>query len=183
MNEALLLIVVWVGLFVVPGVVRARTTSPQATVGGFERAMNVLRSEPSAHGGGRTLMVPGDASRIVARPVDTGAAAGVSGPQDPVLARRRTWFVRGLLAVAVTFGLALLFGGAMWFAFLAAAGLTAAYVTVLRRLKLQRDQARQVVRSIEPAEEAAVPPVGQVAVGGDEAWVGSGTVRLRRWDG
>jgi len=182
-NEPLvLLILVWAVLFV-PGAVRARNTSPHATVGGFERAMDVLRSESYVGGGGRSLMVPADAGRIVERPVEHGVAgSGHAVPsEDPVIARRRMWFIRGLFAVGLTFGFALLLGGAAWLLFAAVVVGDAAYVAVLRRLKVQRDEARQVVRQLD-LEAGPTPVTGQLTAGGEEAWVGSGTVRLRRWD-
>jgi hypothetical protein len=177
-----LLGLVWAALFL-PGAVRAHNTSPHVTVGGFERAMNVLRSDGSGRGGGRRLMVPDDPARIVARPAyDPGPVVRDQPAEDPVITRRRLWFVRALLGCALTFGFALLLHGAAWLIFLATAGATAAYVSVLRRLKQQRDEARAVVQQLE-LDDQPLPEVGQVAVGGEEAWVGSGSVRLRRWDG
>jgi hypothetical protein len=177
-----LLGLVWVALFL-PGAVRAHNTSPHVTVGGFERAMNVLRSDGSRRGGGRRLMVPDDPARIVARPAhDLGPApGGERSTEDPVIARRRLWFVRALLASVLTLGSALLLQGVAWLLFLATAAATAAYVVVLRRLKQQRDEARAVVERLD-LHEQPLPEAGQVAVGGEEAWVGSGSVRLRRWD-
>ena len=177
----MLLILVWAALFV-PGAVRARNTSPHVTVGGFEHAMNVLRSDGHKAGRGRRVMVPDDAGRIVARPVDGHVVTAGVRAEDPVVARRRTWFVRALLATGASFGLALLIGGGAWLVFLAIAVATTAYVVVLRHLKLQRDEARQVVRQLDLDDEV-VATTGQVAAGGEESWVGSGTVRLRRWDG
>lgn len=177
----MLLILVWAAL-VVPGAVRARNTSPHVTVGGFERAMNVLRSEGHTGGRGRRVMVPDDAGRIVARPVDEHLVARAAPTEDPVVARRRLWFVRALLATGVSFGLALLLGGGAWLLFLGVTIATAAYVAVLRHLKLQRDEARQVVQQLDLDDEV-VATTGQVAVGGEDSWVGSGTVRLRRWEG
>jgi hypothetical protein len=177
-----LLGLVWAVLFL-PGAVRAHNTSPHVTVGGFERAMNVLRSDGQRRGGGRRLMVPDDPARIVARPVhDAGSDVLGRVSEDPVIARRRTWFVRSLLACLVTFGLALLVQGAAWLLFLASVAATAAYVAALRRLKQQRDEARAVVRELDLRDQP-LAEVGQVAVGGEDAWVGSGSVRLRRWDG
>lgn len=129
-------------------------------------------------------MVPADAARIVARPVDDRiepvmAAAVV---EDPVIARRRVWFLRSLVVCVLTLGFALLFQGAAWLLFLATASATMAYVAVLRRLKQQRDEARSVVRELD-LRGAVVGDAGQVAVGAEDSWVGSGTVRLRRWDG
>jgi hypothetical protein len=177
-----LLGLVWAVLFL-PGAVRAHNTSPHVTVGGFERAMSVLRSEGQRRGGGRRLMVPDDPARIVARPAHEGSPAVTAPPsEDPVVTRRRTWFVRALLACVATLGLALLLQGAAWLLFLGTTAATAAYVAVLRRLKQQRDQARAVVRELDLRDQP-LATAGQVAVGGEEAWVGSGSVRLRRWDG
>lgn len=128
-------------------------------------------------------MVPADPARIVARPVDDRiepAAAAVT--EDPVIARRRVWFVRALLACVVTLALALVVQGAAWVVFLATVSVTAVYVAVLRRLKQQRDEARSVVRELD-LRDGSVGDGGQVAVGAEDTWVGSGTVRLRRWDG
>lgn len=175
-----LLGLVWAALFL-PGAVRAHNTSPHVTVGGFERAMNVLRSDGNRRAAGRRLMVPDDPARIVARPAHDHPASSETAAEDPVVARRRSWFVRALVACVVTLGAAVLLQGAAWLLFLGTVGATAAYVVVLRRLKQQRDQARAVVQQLD-LDEQPLPEVGQVAVGGEEVWVGSGSVRLRRWD-
>lgn len=128
-------------------------------------------------------MVPADPARIVARPVDDRIEPPAAvAAEDPVIARRRVWFLRSLAACVLTFGLALLLQGAAWLVFLATLSATAAYVAVLRRLKQQRDEARSVVRQLD-LREGVAGDAGQVAVGGEDTWVGSGTVRLRRWDG
>lgn len=128
-------------------------------------------------------MVPDDPARIVARPVHDATPDLDGGPaEDPVIARRRSWFVRALLTCVLTFGFALLLQGAAWLLFLGTVAATAAYVVALRRLKQQRDEARAVVRELDLRDQP-LAEVGQVAVGGEEAWVGSGSVRLRRWDG
>lgn len=128
-------------------------------------------------------MVPDDPARIVARPAhDPGPVVRDQPAEDPVLARRRAWFVRALVGCALSFGFALLLQGAAWLLFLGTAAATAAYVAVLRRLKQQRDEARAVVQQLDLRDQP-LPEAGQVAVGGEEAWVGSGSVRLRRWDG
>ncbi len=183
MNELLLLLIlVWAVVFL-PSAVRAHNTAPHVTVGGFERAMNVLRTDRHGGGGGRRLMVPADPARIVARPVRDAVTPVVEpAGEDPVIARRRVWFVRSLLASVLTFALALLLQGAAWLVFLATVAATAAYVIVLRRLKHQRDQARHVVRELAIDSES-LGDAGQVAAGGEDVWVGSGTVRLRRWEG
>ncbi len=177
----MLLILLWAAL-VVPGALKARNTSPHVTVGGFEHAMNVLRSEGHDGGRGRRVMVPDDAGRIVARPVGDHLVPQSMPSEDPVIVRRRLWFVRALLATGISLGLALLLGGGAWLLFAGVAVASAVYVVVLRHLKLQRDAARDVVRELD-LDDQAVATTGQVAVGGEDSWVGSGTVRLRRWDG
>jgi hypothetical protein len=179
-NEALvLLVLVWAGSLV-PGVLRSRNAAPHATVGGFERAMYVLRSDARDGSGGRQVLVPGDAGRIVQRPglIGEPVTPHRSRCSNPVIVRRLTWFRRGLVATGMTLVIALFAGGWFWLPFLVTLGLTSIYVAVLRHLKLQRDEARRVVSDLYidvAAEEqhVAVEP-------GD--WVGSGTVRLRRWN-
>lgn len=186
------LALVWAALLV-PGAFRARKASPHTTVGGFERAMDVLRSDTRPQLG-REVMVPGDASRIVDGPAGTEASAGPSSdpgsapprqPQeDPVVARRRFWFTRSLIGTAATLVLALLGGGGwLWVPFGVSLVLTAGYVAVLRHLKLQRDEAKRVVADLDlHRDDEVVIDVAAAEAGGGGAWSGSGTVRLRRWD-
>lgn len=226
MNEALVLLLLLWAVLLIPGALRSRRSSPHATVGGFSRAMDVLRARPDTgrDGQGRQVMVPVDASRIVERdqalhavrhdaagPGDAGgsvpetngdaAARSASEPvgtargtargatpagEDPLVARRRAWFLRLVVGSAVTLVLAVAVGNWMWLAFVVVAAVTAGYTALLRHLKLQHDQARRVVRDLDlPARSAAhasgtrervdATASGEVAVGS--------TVRLRRWDG
>jgi hypothetical protein len=202
----LLLVLVWAGLLV-PSAFRSRSTSPHVTVGGFERAMDVLRTDAEETNMGRTprgrgLLVPGDAGRIVQRPFtgDTTAPPLASRQQNPVQARREVWFVRALASVGVTLVVAILFGAWAWPLFATAVAGTAAYVGVLRHLKLQRDEARRVVADLDLHRDRGVIDVSDRATGttdagarvgagvgaeggsGSEPWAGSTTVRLRRWD-
>lgn len=189
-NEAIVLLLLLWAVLLLPGAVRSRNSSPHTTVGGFARAMDVLRAKP---GQGRELMVPGDAGRIVTglsnEPVERPAGSG--GParaEDPVIARRRSWFLRLLAATGLGLVLAVAVGGWLWLPFVMVALVTGGYVALLRHLKLQHDQARRVVADLElrrdgaPAEahepQRAVGD-GLVAPSGDTA---IGTVRLRRWD-
>ena len=184
MNEALVLLaLVWAAVLV-PQALRSRNASPHATVGGFERAMDVLRSDTSP---GRQVFVPGDAGRIVSREPTGSASPALVAEPSPVVGRdaavvdrRRAWFVRALAACGVSLLLAVLVGGWFWLPAVLTVLPTIAYVVVLRRLKLQRDEARRVVRELdldaEPPDEAM-----PAAVGGPSPT--SGTVRLRRWDG
>lgn len=187
MNEALIVIlaVIW-AVILLPGAIRSRRRSPRNTVGGFEHAMDVLnhrRRVPAP--GGRELMVPADATRIV-----TGDR------RSSVLRRRRRLFA-GLLVTAVLLVLiALVAGGSWWLPAAASLGALASYVTLLRRWKLQQQQAAsQVVRlperrerpAAEPSEElvsvAGGSPHGvPVATRPDEPWPAEASVRIRRWD-
>ncbi len=199
MNEALVLLaLVWAALLV-PAALRARAASPHATVGGFERAMDVLRSEAHADRA-RDTRGADDAPATSDRPSDV-AEAQARRPEDPVIVRRRLWFVRGLAATGATLVLAVIVGGWTWLPAIVITLVTAGYVAVLRHLKLQRDAAREVVRELDltGADPRLREQVGQgadavvverepVAVGqhpepADRSWTESGTVRLRRWDG
>jgi hypothetical protein len=177
-SEALVLVVVLWAAAMVPSAVRARNASPHVTVGGFERAMDVLRSEQRATPG-RRVMVPGDPERIVQRAVrapgpdgsssapgsgrSSGApgSAGSSGVpvspmsgrrfrrEDPRIARRRAWFERLLVASAAALAVGLIFGGWFWLLVAAFVPGTIGYMVRLRRLKVQRDEARRVVREFD----------------------------------
>lgn len=197
-NEALVVLILLSAAFVVPSALRNRHASPHVTVGGFERAMDILGSGPqevdmARSSNGRRLMVPGDANRIVERP-----SAGDPAPRttpvrirrpDPVVARREAWFIRSIAATGVSFLGAVVVGGYLWPLFAVVLLATLGYVAVLRHLKLQRDEARRVVaqldlhrdRTVIDVTDRAPQPVS-AAVGGSEPWVGSSTVRLRRWD-
>lgn len=196
MTDALVLLVLVWAVLLLPGAVRSRRTSPHVTVGGFERAMDVLRTEARG-AGGRELLVPRDASRIVdhapvgpnstrshtmpthTQPTNTRSTRT---PEDPIVARRRTNFIRALIATAVTLVLAVVVGGWLWVPFTLVAVGTAGYVAILRHLKLQRDEAKRVVREIDLThEEVGAGP--RVAVGGGAEELPHGSVRLRRWDG
>jgi hypothetical protein len=176
-NEAIVLLVLLWAVVLVPGAIRSRNrTSPHATVGGFERAMDVLRTKP---GTGRELLVPGDAGRIVTRDVNREEPRGPYRREDPVTQRRRSWFVRLLAGAGASFLLAVVFGGWLWMPFVMVVLVAGGYTALLRHLKLQRDEARRVVREIDVRDHGPRPVVedsGKVAAGGDSA------VRLRRWD-
>jgi hypothetical protein len=213
-NEALLLLLIlgWAAVLL-PSAIRSRRKSTLASVGGFERAMDVLRNRPD----GRQVMVPRDADRAgqivgeLSRPVIGPAAAGVPsvGRQLPsrqtaLLERRRQVFVRMLAADGVALVTALVFGGMFWTAFLLGAGVLAGYATLLRHYKVERDHARQVVRTIDIREfdqptpaERELMAVGaerhgeryderyeglQVANRPDEPWEPQSSVRIRRWN-
>lgn len=183
MNEALVVIlaVMW-ALILLPGALRGRRSSPQNTVGGFERAMDVLGHRGSP---GRRILVPDDAERIV----------GVPARQAAVVAKRRRVFTLLAGTTGVSFLLALLAGGAFWVLWVAAAVGTGAYVLVLLRHKAQRMQAEWVVRTLPPQEHqlqrqrlervvgGEVPLDLQVVTDPDAPWEPQAGVRIRRWDG
>ena len=172
----LLLVLVWVALLL-PSAVRSRLrSSPRTTVGGFRRAMDGLRDGADA---GATV-----AARVTAaapRPVAT-APVRSARREDPVLARRRTRFVRllgltGLAVVAAPF-----VGGTLaWTIALAAVGTTAATTVVLRRLTLQRAAARRVVVALDlrrPAPALHDEVTGELLLAAGSA---AEVVRLRSW--
>lgn len=118
----------------------------------------------------------------------------MSTHEDPLIARRRSRFLRALAGTVATFVLAVVVGGWVWPLFVVVAGAAVGYATILRRLKLQRDEARRVVRELDlRGDEGAEAPRHRVAVGagpvgsapgegGGRPTDGSGTVRLRRWE-
>jgi hypothetical protein len=180
-SEALVLLVLLWAVLLVPGALRSRNSSPHATVGGFERAMAVLRNEGrgTAHGAERQLLVPWDAGRIVGREVDPTVRSVPIRHEDPIVVQRRGWFTRAVGATGVALVLAVVLGGWMWLPFGLTALLTGGYVALLRHLKVQRDEARRVVRALDLAPVVDELPE-RVAVGAED-WSGDG-VRLRRWD-
>lgn len=194
MNEALILflVLIW-AILLIPSALRSRSaSSPHVTVGGFERAMDVLKTDRSK-GGGRSLLVPDDAGRIVAHGGDTivdvtdrrPAQAPVRRPaqrEDPSVAARRNWFMRLLALTVVTLVAAPLLGGIAWGLAVLAVAATGGYVVLLRRWKLQRDEVRTVVRQLDHVPAAPTASDRNVAppVAAGEA---PGAVRLRRWDG
>ena len=208
MDGALVVVLVlaW-ALLLLPSALRSRRSSPHATVGGFEEAMAVLRNRPQ----GREVMVPGDAARIVGYEDDEGLPADapvvVRYEQPParidaVLARRRRTLARLGAGTAVAVLLALIGGGLLWTVAVVSLGALGGYVALLRRWKLQREQAREVVRmlrtsqrrheaeTVKPVAHAVgeVPHIGgwddlQVATAPDEPWRQGAGVRIRRWEG
>lgn len=125
---------------------------------------------------------------------DVGEADRASVPQpssvklreNPMTVKRRTRFFRLLLLTVVAFGAAIFFGGMLWPLFAVLLATTIAYVVVMRRIKIQRDEARRVVRELRlrPPDVYGAQPGLSRAAGAEsmsEAYA-STTVRLRRWD-
>jgi hypothetical protein len=195
LDEVLLaaLLIGWAAVLLPSALRSRRETDPLITVGGFTRAMAVLRGRPE----GREIMVPGQAERFA------GQSRAPAGRRQPVptrrshlLARRRALFVRMLAATGGTFLLAVVVGGLLWPLFVTTAMALGVYVGMLRHFKVEADQARDVVRSLdmhdaevswdgwEPAEEPVA--VGaesfQVVTRPDTPWEPRSSVRIRRWD-
>lgn len=175
MSDALVVLVLLWAALLIPSALRSRTGSPHVTVGGFERAMDVLKT-PAQRSTGRELLVPGDAGRIVDHVgIDPAEEPRPFRREDPRVEARRTWFLRLLAGTGVSVVLAVVFGGALWAVAILSLLATGAYVALLRRWKLQADQVRSVVRKLESDAPGRQVPVG--------AAVGESSVRLRRWDG
>ncbi len=180
-----ILALMW-AVILVPSAFRGRSSSPGRSVGGFEKAMDVLTRQSGEPG--RNIMVPADSARIV--------GAATSG-REAVLARRRRAFTGLTGAVGTTFLLGVAFAGPFWVLFGMAVAAMGGYIALLLKLKEQRDTARDVVRMLPVSpgamrhEEQAEPI--RAAVGGgsydgvqvvtrpDEPWHGSTSVRIRRW--
>ena len=101
-----------------------------------------------------------------------------------MIARRRSWFLRLLAVTGASLLLAVIVGGWLWLPFVMATLVTAGYVALLRHLKLQHDQARQVVRNLDIQRPAASEPSESPAPARAEGSgaVAAENVRLRRWD-
>jgi hypothetical protein len=175
----LLLVLVWVALLL-PGALRSHLrSSPRTTVGGFQRAMDGLRADRRSNDAHATVPV-----RV---PSAVHPQVGASTPprrhEDPVLARRRTRFLRlaGLALVALL--AAPFVGGTMWVvAGVAWAGVVATAM-VLRRLKVQREAARSVLTRLDlrrPAQPLVDEITGELVLAAGSS---GSSVRLRTWGG
>jgi Flp pilus assembly protein TadB len=176
----ILLILVWVALLL-PGALRSGVrSSPRATVGGFQRAMDGLRTDrtvdvaPLHRGAARAGQTASRSARGVPN-------AGVRSEQ-PVIARRRTRFLRLSAATAVALIAAPVLGGVVWVIAALFVGALGVAVVVLRRLKVQREAARSVLTRLDlrrPAQPLVDEITGELVVA---AGSGGGVVRLRRFD-
>lgn len=165
-----LMALIW-SVVLLPQALRSWSSSPRTTVGGFERTMEALGTE------GVTNM------RLA-----TPQPSSVRRRENPLIVKRRVRFMRMLFSLGLTTLAAIWFGGYVWLLFVATAAATGAYATILRRLKVQRDEAREVVRELHlhPPDQRRIEPgnLGRAAVGAEgysDGW-SSTTVRLRRWD-
>lgn len=162
----LLLILVWVAILL-PGALRSRLRpSPRASVGGFQRSMDGLRVS----------------ERVVATHVPASSGAVVrTRPEDPVVTRRRRRTLRLYSLTAFALVAAPLLGGAAWFAVAMLTASSVATTAVLRRLKLQRDAARNVLVSLDlrrPAQPLVDEITGELVVAAGSS---GSAVRLPSW--
>jgi len=173
----ILLILVWVALLL-PGALRSRLRpSPRATVGGFQRTMDGLRTDRALPIGSP---VPVGATRSTGRSPSRSAALARRA-EDPVLVRRRTRYLRLLAATFAAVVLAVAVGGSAWLVAGALLATSAVATFVLRRLKLQRDAARSVLARLD-LRRASQPLVDEIT--GElvlAAGTGGSVVRLRSW--
>lgn len=145
------------------------------------------RPQPQRSGGKpRPDEPPGDDARVVAVAPPDG--------EDPLMVRRRATFTRMVTMVGALFVAAVFLRGILWWLFLGAVAVIAGYAVVLRRYKVQRDEARIVVRELQveglaPRRRRTEP----LAVGGEDFFPPTeppdagpkqtaSSVRVRRWD-
>ena len=182
----LLLVLVWVALLL-PSAVRSRIrTSPRTSVGGFRRAMDGLRdgADGAASRGPRVDPRVREPRRAApGAPVSPARPTGrAPRREDPLVARRRTRFVRLVGATALSLVAAPLVGGALaWTVAGLLVAATATTVVVLRRLTLQRAAARRVVVDLDlrrPAPALHDEVTGELLLAAGSA---ADVVRLRSW--
>lgn len=131
----LLLALMW-SVALLPTVMRSRKANVQRSMGGFHRAMRSLSPNGQVVADRRAILVPVNASRIVAPP----------SPADRAKERRHA-VLRGLLfANGLALTLAVLVGGPFTaLAFVVVVALVA-YVVALRKLAVAAQQARRLVQ-------------------------------------
>lgn len=184
-NALLVLVLVW-AVMVVPTALRSRERSPRATVGGFERAMNVLRGDGGAvvDADGMPILLDDPRRPVVRSRLDRST--------QRLMARRRTRFTRLVVASLGSIALGAFLGGLAWTVTATVVATTATYTALLRRAKVQRVQARRsvaaLVSAFDDAPSARRASPGQTAPASASASAGGGweqgvTVRLRHWDG
>ena len=168
----LLLILVWVAILL-PGALRSRLRpSPRASVGGFQRTMDGLKVQQR--------VVP---THVPARPSasEGNFARVVATTESPVIARRRRRTLRLFAATGASLAIAPVLGGAAWVLAGLLAMTTIVAVTVLRRLKLQRDAARTVLVSLDlrrPAQPLIDEITGELVMAAGSS---ASVVRLPSW--
>ena len=129
--------------------------------------MRVVRPGDMQDRDGRPVLVRQDG--VPSRELEAGEGRSPARfrPEDPVIARRRLWFHRLLAATALTLLVAVVSGGWVWLAFGLTLAFTLVYVAVLRRLKLQRDVARRVLRDLGRSPRGAETTVDEAAAGAE----------------
>lgn len=151
------LLVLWAGVLL-PGAWRDHRRSPVATVDGFTDAMRRLGGGGDGSAESRNILVPGNASRMVAHPPQGTRAQHRSAR---LKARRLAVLVRLAGVSGVMTLLALVVGGgfAWTLALVSLAGL-GGYVAVLRSLAVRAAEVRRIVRThpaagAQPADRGA----------------------------
>ena len=172
----LLLILVWVAILL-PGALRSRLRpSPRATVGGFQRTMDGLRAQQGVTTPASVAGAPGGVhGGLPARP-------GMSR-EDPTVARRRQRTLQLLGLTAMSLVLAPVVGGAAWLVSGALVATSVVTVSVLRRMKVQRDAVRSVLVSLDlrrPAQPLIDEITGELVVAAGSS---ASAVRLPSWRG
>ena len=165
-NALVLLVLDW-AVLLLPGALRSLGRSPRSTVGGFERAMSVLRGDE----GGVVVGLATPATRTAAHVAE----------RHRILVRRRAWFLRLAGMTVATGVLAGVTGGWAWGVFVATLGATAVYTAVLRRLKVQRDQARRTVGPLIDRRPGRGIDGRPLTLEGEALARAGGGVRLRPW--
>jgi hypothetical protein len=161
----LLLMIVWVAILL-PGALRSRLrSSPRATVGGFQRAMDGLRVDAHA---------PGHAPTYAPQSLHARR-------EDPTVVRRRRRFLALVACTVLSLVAAPVVGGAAWVVAAVALTTTVVSTLVLRRLTVQRQAARSVLVSLDlrrPAQPLVDEITGELVV---TAGGGGVVVRLPSW--
>lgn len=191
-NEALVVMLAFVwALLLLPGAIRSRRRDDADEVRGFPRGQQVLADAAEAESASpwTGLNAQPTLAAVPAQSVDVEPAAAAPRPGtgyavDPVLVRRQRVTATLGVVVALTTVVAALLGGASWLAPALATAAFGGYLALLRRWKLQRDEARALVAELRAARAAAqarraAALGGQRAVG-DTLWAANAVAGQRR---
>ncbi len=158
-----ILALIWAAVLVPPYLQNRRETRPGDSIATFRTQLSVL--ERTTPGGRSGSMARLDVGRYEAPGyVPPAARRGVSNPsqatmrRSEVRRRRRDVFLTLLGAVAVTFVLAVAFGGSVWMLHFVIDAIFAGYVFMLVSLQQQSVQTEQKVRYLAPAPHRSAEP-------------------------
>lgn len=165
----LVLALAWIAVFL-PAAMRARQNAPLSTAERFRRRMELIAPTASK---GRWVVVPESGDRLAGRSFRKGQRS-----RRHILA----FLVGGVL---LSFGSAILFGGALWEVSLAFGASLALYVSLLLEGKRRRDERGKKVRRIQarsrPVQRAQ--PTVRVAGGENNPYSEIGSLDLPGIDG